>query len=148
MGVDQYVENHCVIRVRESSLQRILEYVDELARSPPKPHGVRQIVEFNGERDCDQASFFEFLDVGQVGIERIRLPFVTELGQMAGGIGAGCRSGTDPSRWLPAGHFRKKFCSETDVLLVIGGRKFCVYDILSVAVSDYAVSGIGNRFTS
>jgi len=30
VGVDQYVKNHCVIRVCESSLQRILEYVDEL----------------------------------------------------------------------------------------------------------------------
>ena len=82
----------------------------------------------------------------QVGIERIALPFVTELGQMAGGIGTGCRTGTDPSRWLPAGHFRKKLCGETDVLLVIGRREFCVYDILSVAVADYAVSGTGNRF--
>ena len=146
MGVDQYVKNHCVIRVCESGLQRVLEYVDELTRCPAKPHGVRQIVEFYGEGDCDQASLFEFLKVGQVGIDRIALPFVTELGQMAGGIGTGCGAGTDPSRWLPAGHFRKKLCGETDVLLVIGGREFCVYDILGVAVTDYAVSGIGNRF--
>src|SRR5258708_34715616 len=65
---------------------------------------------------------------------------------MAGGIGTGCRPGTDPSRWLPAGPFRKKLGGETDVLLVVGGREFCVYDILSVAVADYAVSGTGNRF--
>src|SRR5215475_7225843 len=73
MSVRGDIDHQRLVR-RERMRQEILKDLDELPRRSAVAHGVRQVVDLHGERDCRDPALLQHLDIGTVVVKSVALP--------------------------------------------------------------------------
>src|ERR1700749_4514442 len=76
MGVAEYIEDDDVVRGCEQMTERIVEHIDKLPRRASPSHSMREVVYRDRRGRGDEIAFRIGLQVSQIVVERVPLPFV------------------------------------------------------------------------
>ena len=101
MCVTQDIEDDDVVSRLKQMGQCLIEHFDELPRCPSPSHRVGKVIQLDRQRDCDEIAFRIGLQIGQIVVERIALPFVAVPNEAPEGVIAG--KPKDQQVWLKAG---------------------------------------------
>ncbi len=141
MGVAEHVEDDDVVRGRSRCAERIVEHLDELTGRAPPSHRVRQIVDLDGQGDRDEIAFRIGLQVWQVVVERIALPFVAVPDETSESVVTRGGARADPARRLRSDDLRESGGGAMHIVLVFVRRERRRHEILGISVRHDLMAG-------
>src|SRR6516164_11558794 len=100
MGVTEDIEDDDVVARREQMTQCLIKQLYELPRRPSPTHRVGKVVQFDRQRYGDEISLWIFLQVRQIVVQGVTLPFIAVSNEAPKCVVARRRTGADPPRRL------------------------------------------------